>query len=666
MTKRYTIKRAEGVQFRINYEKELDAQQYEVVTAENGPTLVIAGAGSGKTRAVTYRVARLIETGIAPDRILLVTFTNKAAREMLQRVDLLVKTDVKRIWGGTFHSMGNRILRRCAEVIGYQPNFSILDSEDAKDIIEASLEEAKIDLKNKRFPKPALLQDLHSLAVNKDVAWRDLLGSQFQDLLPLAEQIEQVLQIYQRRKVAANAMDYDDLLVNWKRAMVESKDVLQTWSQHFQHVLVDEYQDTNKLQSDIVDLMATEHRNIMVVGDDAQSIYGWRGANFENIYRFSERYPDAKQLKLENNYRSRPEILALANRSISNNVKQFPKNLHAMRVSAGEKPALVPLANVDEQAAFVCSRILELHDQGAPLSELAVLYRSHWQSLELQLELTRRGIPYSIRSGMRFFEQAHIKDLIAHLRIIINPKDEAAWKRILKLVPSIGRTTAHRIWECIAAADEPLKMIARDDFRAKPRAIEAWRSFVALLLQLGSDEMKNKPSAQIELILASGYSEYLRTTYENADSRLEDLHQLANYAARFDDVQNFLSELSLIGSERFGVPDGPAGQDAVDVEEESDHIVLTSIHQAKGLEWQAVFVVWAADAKFPSARSLRDQTAIEEERRLFYVAVTRAKDELYVCYPLIESDYTRMSVIQRPSRFISEVGEDFFEVWSID
>ena len=666
MSKRYTIKRADTVQFKINYEKELDAQQYEVVTAPNGPTLVIAGAGSGKTRTVTYRVARLIESGISPDRILLVTFTNKAAREMLQRVDLLIKTDVKRIWGGTFHSMGNRILRKCAEVIGYKPNFSILDSEDAKDIIESAIEECAIDTKARRFPKPALLQDMNSLAINKDMALRELIAKDFHDLLPVADDILKVLAKYAQRKKVANAMDYDDLLLNWKLALTNSPDVLQQWAGHFQHVLVDEYQDTNKIQSDIIDLIASVHRNVMVVGDDAQSIYGWRGANFENIYKFPERYPDAKTLRLENNYRSIPEILNLANASISHNVRQFTKNLHSTRPSPGEKPALVPLASVDEQGAFVCSRILELHEQGLPLSELAVLYRSHWHSLELQLELTRRGIPYSIRSGVRFFEQAHIKDLIAHLRILINPKDEAAWKRVLKLIPSVGRSTATRIWERVAASDEPLLMIARPDFSAKPRAVEAWHSFVSLMQQLNTPELSNRPGAQIELILSTGYTEYLRTTYENADSRLEDLHQLANFAARFEDTENFLSDLSLIGSERFGVPDGPIGEDVIDSEDDNDKIILTSIHQAKGLEWHAVFVIWAADGKFPSARSVRDQETIEEERRLFYVATTRAKDELYVCYPIMESDYTRMSVIQRPSRFVTEVEEDLFEVWSVD
>lgn len=666
MTKRYTIRRTESVQFKINYEKELDAQQYEVVTAPNGPNLVIAGAGSGKTRAVTYRVARLIESGVAPDRILLVTFTNKASREMLSRVDMLVRTDVKRIWGGTFHSIGNRILRKSAEAIGYKTNFSILDSEDAKDMMDAALDSAGIDQKQKRFPKASLLQELHSLAINKDQQLKEIIAGGFPDLMPQFEQIQRVLTLYQARKKLANVMDYDDLLLNWKQAMTLSPDVLSLWATQFQQILVDEYQDTNKIQSDIVDLVASVHRNVMVVGDDAQSIYGWRGANFENIYGFTQRYPEARTLRLENNYRSRPEILSVANSSIKGNTKQFSKELHATRPGVGEKPALVPLQSVDEQAAFVCSRILELHEQGSQLADMAVLYRSHWQSLEMQLELTRRGIPYSIRSGMRFFEQAHIKDLIAHLRLLVNPKDEASWKRVLKLIPSIGKSTADRIWQRIAASDDPFQLIARPDFAAKPRAGDAWQSFVELMLQLGNAQNFNRPGAQIELVLASGYSEHLRTTYENADSRLEDLHQLANYAARFDETEAFLSDLSLIGSERFGVPDGPVGEDVVDPEEETDRIVLTSIHQAKGLEWRYVFVIWAAEGKFPSARTLKDQVAVEEERRLFYVAVTRAKDELYVCYPLIDSDYARMSVIQRPSRFVTELPPELFEVWSVE
>lgn len=666
MAKRYTIKRTETVQYKINYERDLDGQQYDVVCAENGPALVIAGAGSGKTRAVTYRVARLIESGIAPDRILLVTFTNKAAREMLHRVDMLIKTDIKRIWGGTFHSIGNRILRRCAETIGYQANFNILDSEDAKDLMEASIEDAGVDTKNKRFPKSSLLQEIHSLSINKDIPLNELLIHEFHDLLPIADDVIRVLQRYQARKQISNVMDYDDLLLNWKRALVESKETLLHWSTQFQHILVDEYQDTNKIQADIIDLLGSTHRNVMVVGDDAQSIYGWRGANFENIQGFSDRYSDAKVLRLENNYRSRPEILELANASIRNNAMQLPKTLRATRPTAGEKPALVPLSNVSEQAAFVCSRILELHDQGIPLADLAVLYRSHWHSMELQMELTRRGIPYAIRSGARFFEHAHIKDLIAHLKIVLNPKDEAAWKRVLKLLPGIGRTTAAKIWQVVAASEEPIKALARDDFRFKPKATAAWDAFVAVLQKISSPDLANKPSVQIDLVLVSGYTEYLRNSYENADSRIEDLQQLANYAARFEDTEQFLSDLSLISSERFGVPDTPSGEDVVDAEEDNDKIVLTSIHQAKGLEWHAVFLIWCADGKFPSARSLRDQLDLEEERRSFYVGVTRARDELYVCYPLIDQDRTQLTVVQRPSRFVTEVEPALFEIWSVD
>jgi DNA helicase-2/ATP-dependent DNA helicase PcrA len=573
---------------------------------------------------------------------------------------------VKRIWGGTFHSIGNRILRKSAEAVGYKSNFSILDTEDAKDIMEAAVDAVGIDRKNKRFPKGSLLQELHSLSVNKDLSLKEVIASQFSDLMPMYDEIARCIVNYQVRKKQSNVMDYDDLLLNWKLAMQSSEEVRTLWATQFQQVLVDEYQDTNKIQSDIVDLVASIHKNVMVVGDDAQSIYGWRGANFENIYGFTERYPDARMLKLENNYRSRPEVLTLANASIKGNIKQFPKDLHATRPTAGEKPALVPLQSVDEQAAFVCSRILELHEQDCPLAEIAVLYRSHWQSLEIQLELTRRGIPYSIRSGMRFFEQAHIKDLIAHLRLLVNPKDEASWKRVLKLIPSIGRSTADRIWQRIANSDDPFMLIARPDFSAKPRAGSAWQSFVELMLQLNNAQNFNRPGAQVELILASGYSEHLRTSYDNADSRLEDLHQLANYAARFEETEAFLSDLSLIGSERFGVPDGPVGEDVIDPEEENDRIVLTSIHQAKGLEWRNVFIIWAADGKFPSARTLRDQMAVEEERRLFYVAVTRAKDELYVCYPMMDNDYTRMAVVQRPSRFVTELPPEMFEVWTIE
>jgi ATP-dependent DNA helicase UvrD/PcrA len=665
MEKRYVIKRDTPRRFLVNYKADLNAEQYSVVTAGSGPMLVIAGAGSGKTRAVTYRVAWLIEMGVAPGRILLVTFTNKAAREMLHRVEGLVQADVRKIWGGTFHSIANRILRRHAVSIDYQPNFTILDTEDARDLIESSIQEAGIDAKARRFPKAEVLADIISFANNRDTHIRDCIVQNYPHFEPLSSQIERLDRIYQARKLERNAMDYDDLLLNWKRLLTEKPEIGAYWADQFEHILVDEYQDTNKIQAEIVDLLAVRHRNVMVVGDDAQSIFGWRGAHFANIYTFKERYPDAREFRLETNYRSRPEIVLLANASIRNNRRQFPKNLHAARGSAGQSPALIPMRDADQQAAFVAGRILELREEGLPLSDMAVLYRSHWHALELQLELVRRDIPYVVRSGIRFFEQAHIKDVISYLRLVVNPHDELAWKRVLKLIPKVGTATANRIWERIAYTDEPLALIRQSDFDARPRSA-GWLDFVKLIEQLISADVIDRPASQIALILSSGYQQHLENTYENSDLRSEDLRQLANYAARFNSTEEFLSELALVNTERFGAPQGTTSEDVVMGGDEDEKLVLSSIHQAKGLEWREVFLIWAADGKFPSARSLRDAESEEEERRLFYVAVTRAKDELYLCYPLVVTDWSRQTVIQRPSRFVTEVPRELMEVWSVE
>jgi DNA helicase-2/ATP-dependent DNA helicase PcrA len=665
-TKRYVIKREVPRRYLVNYKAELNEEQYAVVTAGKGPLLVIAGAGSGKTRTVTYRVARLIESGIAPSRILLVTFTNKAAREMLHRVEGLVQADVRKIWGGTFHSMANRILRRHAQSIGYQSNYTILDTEDAKDLITASIQDAGIDAKARRFPKAEVVHGIISYANDTDAPIRDCIVRLHPQFEPLATQIERIDRLYQARKLERNAMDYDDLLLNWKKLLIECKEVSDYWAEQFEYILVDEYQDTNKVQAEIVDLLAVKHRNVMVVGDDAQSIFGWRGAHFQNIYEFKDRYPDAQEFHLDANYRSRPEIVMLANASIKNNRKQFPKNLRAIRSSSGVGPALIPTHDLDQQAAFVASRILELREEGIGLDEIAVLYRSHYHALELQLELTRRDIPFVVRSGIRFFEQAHIKDVVSYLRLLVNPRDEIAWKRVLKLVPQIGNATANRIWERLAYAEEPLALVRRTDFEAQPRFREGWLEFVKLIEQLVSPEYLDQPAKQIALILSSGYETHLENTYENADLRAEDLRQLANYATRFETTEEFLSELALINTERFAAPQGTTAEDVVAGGDEDEQLVLSSVHQAKGLEWRVVFLIWAADGKFPSARSLRDAEQEEEERRLFYVAVTRAKDELYVCYPLVVTDYSRQTVIQKPSRFVTEVSRELFEIWSLE
>jgi DNA helicase-2/ATP-dependent DNA helicase PcrA len=667
--KRYIIKRPDTAQPEklARYKADLNEEQFRVVTANPGASLIVAGAGSGKTRVITYRVAYLIEQGISPARIMLATFTNRAAREMLRRVELLTSGgDVRRVWGGTFHRIANLILRRHAAALGYESNYTILDSEDARDFLNVCVDEAGIDTKARRFPKAEVIQDIISYANNTDHPIEDVVARRYPHFEPLTQQLKRVDIIYMERKRERNVMDYDDLLLNWKRLLMEKPEIANLYADQFQHILVDEYQDTNKLQAEIIDLLAVKHRNVMVVGDDAQSIFAWRGAEFTNIYEFPQRYPEAQVYRLETNYRSTPEILALANRSIAANRKQFPKTLRAHKTSKGLAPALVPCRDADQQAAFIAARILELRDEGIPLEETAVLYRSHYHSLELQLELTRRGIPYRIRSGVRFFEQAHIKDVISYLRVITNPRDELAWKRILRLVPNIGPATANRIWEQLAFAPDPLALIRREDFNAAPRRGSGWANFLSIIESLVQDETRANPAKQIELILARGYAAHLDENYENAEARLEDLQQLARYSARYNSTEDFLSELALLSTERYGSPQALTGEDVVMGGEEDELLTLTSVHQAKGLEWRAVFIIWAADGKFPSPRSLRDAEGEEEERRLWYVALTRAGDQLYITYPLMITDYNRQTVVQKPSRFVTEVPPELYDIWSLE
>ena len=667
--KKYIIKRDEGSlpEKLTRYRSELNEEQFRVVTAKPGAMLVVAGAGTGKTRAITYRVAYLLEKGVSPDRILLATFTNRAAREMLKRVESLTGSqNVHRIWGGTFHRIANLILRKHAVSIGFASNYSILDSEDARDFISVCIDEAGIDTKAKRFPKSQVIQDIISYANNTDNPIEDVIIQKYPYFEPLTRQIKSIDAIYLERKRERNVMDYDDLLLNWKRLLIEKPDIAALYAKQFQHILVDEYQDTNRLQAEIIDLLAVKHRNVTVVGDDAQSIFAWRGAEFTNIYEFPGRYPEAETFKLETNYRSTPEILGLANTSIACNRKQFPKVLQAVKKSRGMAPALIPCSDVEQQSAFIASRILELRDEGTSLEDIAVLYRSHYHSLELQLELTRRNIPYRIQSGVRFFEQAHIKDVISYLRIIINPRDELAWKRILKMIPGVGNATANRIFEAIAYAENPFALVRREDFRHKPRSANAWSSFVNLLESLVKDDTRDRPAKQIEVILEQGYEQYLQETFENAEARTEDLKQLALYASRYDSTESFLSELALLSTERFGSAQTLVGEDVVHGGEEDELLTLTSVHQAKGLEWKVVFLIWTAEGKFPSPRSLKEIDSEEEERRLWYVALTRAKDELYLTYPLMIVDYNRQTVLQKPSRFIQECPPALFEIWSLE
>ena len=639
----------------IEYVKELNEQQLEAVTAPPGPLLIIAGAGSGKTRTLTYRVAFLIEKGLPPDRLLLLTFTNKAANEMLQRVSSLLPVDASRIPGGTFHSICNRLLRRHAREAGYEPGFSILDQEDSKDVVAQSVADLKIDTKKNRFPKPDVLGDIFSLAANTEQPITAIVNGQYEHFDEIIGEIERVGERYQSRKKEMNGMDYDDLLAVFLRLLRTNTEIRERYRRIFQYVLVDEYQDTNKLQSDIVDTLVADHKNVMVVGDDAQSIYSWRGANFRNIMDFPKRYPSAKIIRIEHNYRSTPQVLELANASIAQNTEQFKKNLQPVR-AGGPKPVIAPASNASQQAEFVATQVLELRDQGVDLNQMAVLYRSHYHSMELQMELTRRNIVFHITSGIRFFEQAHVKDVAAHLRLALNPNDEISFKRLLKLMPKVGAATADKIWRRVAAGprNADLKsVIARMPSAPVPRAAEnEWKQFASILKQLASAEVQKHPHEMIHMVLESWYAGYVKVTYPNYAHRIEDLAQLAVFAAKFKDLETFLAELTLMTN--------------LELEQESKEqhfdpkeiLRLSTVHQAKGLEFQAVFVIWLADGMFPSSRSLQTQANEEEERRLFYVAVTRAKDHLFLIYPLIRSNAGSYGdIFQKPSRFIAELPE---------
>jgi DNA helicase II / ATP-dependent DNA helicase PcrA len=722
MSREYTLHRSStSSSIHIDYAAELNEQQLAAVTASPGPMLIIAGAGSGKTRTLTYRVAYLLENGIDPRNILLLTFTNKAARQMLDRVANLLPVDASGIWGGTFHSIGNRMLRRHGTALGYNSSFTIMDREDQKDLINTVVADAGIDPKEIRFPKGDVLAEIFSFVINTECAMEELLAGRFPYFLPLLDRIKDVHARYEKKKKATNSMDFDDLLEKTLRMLKEHEGVASFYRRQFQFILVDEYQDTNKIQADLIDTLGRDHRNVMVVGDDAQSIYSWRGANFQNILEFPKRYPEAQVFKIEMNYRSVPEILWVANAAIAANVDQFEKHLSATRDLRGMRPAVVALNDGSEQAQFVAQRILELRDEDVPLNDIAVLYRAHYHAIELQLELSRRGIPYQITSGIRFFEQAHIKDVTAFLRLVANPRDEVAFKRMVKLLPGIGNRSADNLWRswdaailggsAVAGGGDPGSVIEQrgseeerlgsmeeqsgsagqdgtvaSDLNAETagvtgpsrtgisgyngsfgailrgmtvgaRSKKSWEQLAHTMDEIAPNGQPNPPSEMITSIVEAIYDDYAKLNFTNYELRREDLNQLAAFARQFKDLNEFLSQLALISNvDAEAAPNQSADNEAVS---------LSSVHQAKGLEFHTVFVIWLTDGMFPSSRSLDRREDLEEERRLFYVAITRARDELYLSYPHMRLNAGYGDIFQRPSRFLKEIPNKLVEDWNV-
>ncbi|GAA5494207.1 ATP-dependent DNA helicase PcrA [Rubritalea halochordaticola] len=652
----------------IDYAAELNEQQYAAVSSRPGASLVIAGAGSGKTRTLTYRVAYLLDRGVDPRNILLLTFTNKASREMLERVRELISQDISDLWGGTFHSICNRILRRHADELGFTRSFSILDRDDQKALLNAVIADCKIDTKSRRFPKPDVLASIFSLMENTKESLEDILEVRYPYFEEWLDDIKRVQKGYVQKKLDVNSMDFDDLLVLTLKLLKKDEDLRELYQKKFKHVLVDEYQDTNIIQCELIDLLVAKNKSLMVVGDDAQSIYSWRGANMKNILRFQDRYPGAAVYKIETNYRSCPEILELSNAAIKANTEQIPKELRAHRVGGSMVPALIPLNDPRTQAEFVTQRILELRDEGVELEEMAILYRAHYQSMEIQMEMTTRDIPFHITSGLRFFEQAHIKDVSSFIRFAVNRQDEVSFKRMVSLLPGVGAKSADNLWKAWVAhpacrAESPPQSFSKImmEFKVPKKSQAHWEQLCYTMDELVHSDGFAVPSEMIFSIQEGVYDDYMRGSFDNYENRKQDIEQLMTYARSYSDVLEFLAQLSLMSS----VDSSPTGSKA---EKDEEGVTLSSIHQAKGLEWKVVFVVWLADGMFPNGRILEseDLEMLEEERRLFYVAITRAKDELYLTYPMMNPKSYTGEILQNPSRFLDDFPSDLVEEWVVD
>ncbi len=630
--------------FRIDYARELNPAQLEAVSTLEGPVLVIAGAGSGKTRTLVYRVARLVESGVPPGRILLLTFTRKAAEEMLRRASALVGTSCEQVAGGTFHAFANTVLRRLAPRVGLTAGFTILDRADAEDVIALLRTRAGLDRKDRRFPRKGAILELLSMAVNRSTTVADLVQTSYAHLAEHLDDLVRLGEAYARYKREKNLVDYDDLLVLLRDLLRDHAEVAHQLSRTFRYVMVDEYQDTNRLQAEIVRGLAVAHRNVMAVGDDSQSIYSFRGATFRNIMDFPALFPGTRIVKLEENYRSTQPILGLANAIIDRAAEKHTKVLRACRAGGGP-PLLVRCADEQAQSRFVCQRILELREEGVPLAEMAVLFRSSFHSFDLELELGRHDLPFVKRGGFKFIETAHVKDVLAHLRVMANPRDAVSWHRVLCLLDGVGPRTAEDVLvhlgepaDAVAAAERLARYPRRGAYTAELRRL------ATLVAETAAAEVP--PAEKLERVIGF-YVPMLRHLHpEDFPKRERDLEHFLTIAARYRSLQSLLADMAL------EPPSDSVGDVLAAGDEDEGLLTLSTIHSAKGLEWRAVFVIWLVDGRFPSYHTVDDAEEVEEERRLLYVAVTRAKEHLYLSYPIDVYDRGSGLVLGQPSRFV--------------
>ncbi len=629
MTKKETNKN------KINYKKELNPSQLKAVKTLKGPVLIVAGAGSGKTRTLIYRVARLVESGVDPKRILLLTFTRKASKEMLERASQILDKRCGKVSGGTFHGFANKILRQYANLVGFKKNFTIADRSDSQDII--GLFKTKTDFSNDkddRIPKKSTIQSVLSKSVNKNEAIEDILEQEYSHFAKYSSIFEKIATRYKNYKIERNIMDFDDLLVYLKKLLEEHDKIRKKISRFYKYIMVDEYQDTNFIQAEIIKLLSEVHQNICVVGDDSQSIYSFRGADFRNIMDFPDIFPNTKVITLEQNYRSTQPILNLTNKIIEQAEEKFSKTLFTKK-KKGKKPKFVELYNENHQSKYVTDKILELkNDKDVSLNQIAVLFRNGWHSNDLEVELAKRDIPFQKYGGFKFVESAHIKDIIAYLRVVYNKLDSVSWNRILLLIKGIGRKTADKLIYEIVENKKGFQGLVSSQFKSRKYS----KDLAKLKKALSKAKDKDSIYKTIKTII-NFYKPYFRSKYDDYNKRIDDFDSLLSISKRYKSMESFLSDLTLDPLE------SQANKNLK--EKDEDQLTLSTIHSAKGLEWHSVFIISAVEGMIPSSYSIKNIQDLEEERRLFYVATTRAKENLFITKPEI-----RRSKFLKASRFL--------------
>lgn len=639
---------------KASFKQELNPSQLEAVESIDGPHLIIAGAGSGKTRILVYRVANLVQKGVRPDEILLLTFTRKAAQEMLHRASQLLDERCAKVSGGTFHSFANSILRKYAAVFQIANNFSILDQSDAEDTVNLLRTQLGYHKFKERFPRKKAILEVISKSINKSENLESVLYNEYPQFIEWSQEVKKIRDAYTGYKLSKSLLDYDDLLVYLKNLLLKHDDIRRSLSRKYRYIMVDEYQDTNKLQAQIVYLLASEHKNVMVVGDDSQSIYSFRGANFKNIIDFPKIFKDTKIIKLEENYRSIQPILNLTNEVIKNADEKFEKTLFT-RKKGTNLPVFVDAEDENAQSKYIADKILELRETGMELKDIAVLFRSGWHSNDLEIELTNRNIPFIKYGGQKFVEAAHIKDIISYLRIASNIFDAVSWHRALLLTKGVGPKTAERVIN---------EIIENKNLDQNSKIIQKFKEVVDLIELLKNVDLATDGPAKLIRMFLKYYEPLLKNKYDDFNKRLNDLDSLERIASRYDSLEKFLTDMALEPPEKNIIEAGNKDKD-------DSILTLSTIHSAKGLEWECVFLIYCAEGHLPSYLSLENKEQIEEERRLFYVALTRAKENLFLLKPHIDRSPrsyfgTSGSVFTQVSRFLLEgnIIDKFVEIES--